>query len=378
MNVVDRVKQVIMEPGKAWPSIEGENAGFKDVLFGYVLVLAGISAFGQFLAAWVWGIDSFGGALLGFVRDFILLVAGTFVLAWLAKALAPIFGGRGSFDSAYRLVVYASTAVWLAALVSVVPVLGFLVALGAMCWTIYTLYLGAPVLMMIASKSKTVGYTAALVVSGIVVGLIMAAIFGVSDVGRDDVDVHEDGDHAKVDINLPGMNISVDTGKMEAAQEALEKAEEEGVQAKAMSTEALQPFVPESVADWTRKSFKSTHGNVGMAFSSVEARYTQDGDKRLELKVMDIGAAPVLKMAAAAWSSVTLHQEEGDEVTNIYQADGYAIKEQYRKSGQSAEMAMLLPNGVMVELSGTRVGIEELKGVAEAIDIKGLAGLSRP
>ncbi len=378
MNVVDRIKQVVLTPAKAWPAIEGEQASAKEVLIPYVLVLAGISAFGQFLTDWIWGISSFGGALLGLVRAFIVAIAGTFLMAWLAKVLAPMFGGRGSFDSGYRLVGYAFTASWLAALVSVVPLIGFIVALGAVCWSIYTLYLGAPVVMMIASKTKTLGYTAALVVSGLLIGMILAMLLGSSMDHHEDFDHRGDQDHTKLDIQLPGMNLSLDTDKMEAAQIELEKAAEQGVQGKAMPIDALQPFVPERVDGWSRKSLRSSHGSVGMAFSSVEAAYTQDEGKRLQVKVQDIGAAPMLKMAAAAWASITLHQEEDGEVTNIYQKDGYSIKEQFRKDGKSAEMSMLLPNGVMVELGGRQVSMDELRAVAEAIDIKGLARLPRP
>ena len=69
--------------------------------------------------------------------------------------------------------------------------------------------------------------------------------------------------------------------------------------------------------------------------------------------------------------------EAQDEVERIYQKDGVSFKEEYRKDGSSAEMSVMLANGVMVELTGDNVDMDGLRGALAALDIKGLAGLKR-
>ncbi len=93
--------------------------------------------------------------------------------------------------------------------------------------------------------------------------------------------------------------------------------------------------------------------------------------------MQDLGAVPALGMAMGAWAQSTVNRETQDEVERIYQKDGVSFKEEYRKDGSSAEMSVMLANGVMVELTGDNVDMDGLRGALAALDIKGLAGLKR-
>ncbi len=83
-------------------------------------------------------VDGLFGAIFGYV----MACATVLVIALFIHLLAPIFGGRRDFDSAFKLAVYSFTPVWLAGIFLLLPGLHFLVLLGF--YGLYILWLGAP------------------------------------------------------------------------------------------------------------------------------------------------------------------------------------------------------------------------------------------
>ena len=146
---------------------------------------------------------------------------------------------------------------------------------------------------------------------------------------------------------------------------------------KPLAPGVLQRFVPEKLAGMSRQSLEARSDQaMGMSFSSVSAGYDKDG-QGVELRVQDIGAVPALTMAMGAWASSTVNRETQDEVERIYQKDGISFREEYSKDGGRSEMAMLLPNGVMVEIEGAGAGMDAVRAAGASLDIKGLSGLQR-
>jgi hypothetical protein len=56
--------------------------------------------------------------------------------------VAPMFGGRSDFESAFKLAVYSFTPLWLAGIFLMLPGLRFLLLTG--CYAIFVLWLGIP------------------------------------------------------------------------------------------------------------------------------------------------------------------------------------------------------------------------------------------
>jgi hypothetical protein len=101
------------------------------------------------------------------------------VVALIVDALAPTFSGRKNFESALKVTAYSYTPSWLCGFFLLIPGLRFLTILGL--YGLYLLWLGLPALMK-SPQDKAIGYTAAVVVIaiviGIVLGLIQSALFG--------------------------------------------------------------------------------------------------------------------------------------------------------------------------------------------------------
>jgi len=112
--------------------------------------------------------DGLFGAIFGYVAAF----ASVLLLGLIIDLLAPLFGGRKDFASAFKLAVYSYTPVWLAGIFLLLPGLRFLALAGF--YGVYVLALGVPRLMK-PPEQKTPTYTAAIVVCACVLAYGAAA-----------------------------------------------------------------------------------------------------------------------------------------------------------------------------------------------------------
>jgi len=185
MNLVERVKNIILQPKSEWLTI-GRESGDAGYLFpNYVCILAAIPVVCSFIGTSIIGFGSFRiGIVSGLIHAivvYLLTLVGVFVVAYLIDALAPTFGGRKDLGQAMKVSAYAPTAAWLAGVFNIIPLLSFLGLLGL--YSLYLLHTGLAALMKPAG-GKEIIYTLAVVICVIVIQLIIffvivKAIFGV-------------------------------------------------------------------------------------------------------------------------------------------------------------------------------------------------------
>lgn len=182
MNILERARDIILNPRVTWQVIKGEAVDLKQLFVNYAAPLALIPAVCGLIGMTVIGIRvpagtvvraPFMGALLGGLTGYILHLAGVWVGGWLVKTLAPYFSSKPDFNSAMKVVVYSMTPVWLAGIFSLIPGLGILSLLGL--YGIYLLVLGLPVVMETPSE-KVVWYTISILAVGLVISLILSGI----------------------------------------------------------------------------------------------------------------------------------------------------------------------------------------------------------
>jgi Yip1 domain len=150
-NAVLRAKAMLVDPRAEWAVIEEESGDPAYVLTRYVAVLALIPATCSFIGVCIIGVivpgagtvrtpifDGLFGAIFGYVMSCAIVL----VLALIVDVLAPWFGGRRDFDSAFKLAVYSFTPVWLAGVFLLLPGLRFLLLTGL--YSAYILSLGLP------------------------------------------------------------------------------------------------------------------------------------------------------------------------------------------------------------------------------------------
>ena len=191
MNLVDRVKNILLQPKTEWAVIEPEQTDPKTLYTSYICILALIPAVAGFIST-AFIVSLFGGRIgLGFalgaaITQYVLGLVMVFVVAFIADALATSFDGQKNLNQALKLTAYAMTAAWVAGIFAIVPVLGWLLSLLGSLYSLYLFYLGVPLLMKVP-EPKAVGYTVVVVlvaiVIGAVIGMINASILGMGAVG---------------------------------------------------------------------------------------------------------------------------------------------------------------------------------------------------
>ena len=175
MNLVERVKGIILSPKTEWPMIAGEPGDAGYLFTNYVAILAAIPAVCGFIGAILLGVPIFF-ALIGAVIQYILAFVAVYIVALIVNLLAPTFSSQKDFASALKLTVYSYTPVWLAGVFKLIPVLSFLGILGL--YGLYLLWLGLPPLMK-TPPEKSILYTITIVVVAIVVAIVLVAITAV-------------------------------------------------------------------------------------------------------------------------------------------------------------------------------------------------------
>jgi hypothetical protein len=181
MNIIDRVKNILLTPKTEWPVIEQESSTTQQLFTGYACILAAIPAIARFIGLSLVGVGFFGhhfrigigSGLAMLVTSYVLSLVAVFVWALIIDALAPSFGGTKNANSALKLSVYSATAAWVAGIFALLPALSILGILGL--YSLYLFFVGAPVLMKVP-EDKALGYTAVCVIAAIVLWLIIGAV----------------------------------------------------------------------------------------------------------------------------------------------------------------------------------------------------------
>src|SRR6476660_6754203 len=174
MNLVERIKGILLQPKTEWPAIEGEPGDAGYLLSNYVAIVAAIPAVCTFIGTSIIGVGGFRlGLGLGLVRAivvYVLSLVGVFVVAYIIDFLAGTFGARKNLDNAMRVSAYAPTAAWVAGVFNIIPFLSFLSILGL--YSFYLLYTGITGLMRPPTDTAII-YTIAVIVCAIIVWMVI-------------------------------------------------------------------------------------------------------------------------------------------------------------------------------------------------------------
>jgi hypothetical protein len=406
MNIVDRVRNILITPRTEWEVIAGESTPTAALITGYVLPLAAIAAVAQFIGS------VFVGTSLGFMGTFrmpllwglvmlsysvAMAVVMVLVVGFIIDALAPSFGAQKDNAQALKVAAYCWTPGWVAGILNILPMLGILAILGAL-YGIYLLYLGLPRLMKNPAE-KSAGYTAVVIICAIVVGVIVGVIGGlittpammgaaaVSGMSPTAPAVQHDksspmgklDDFAKkmeeAGRKMEAAQKSGDPGKqMQAAMEAMGTAMSGGTRVEPVSIEALKPFAPETFAGLPRTDSRAERSGVaGLMVAKVEASYAS-GQKQVELEITDTGGAAGL-MGFATWLNVQGEKEDSRGIERTKSEGGRMIHERISRQGGEHQLSMVLGNRFVVTAEGRGIDYNEMKSAVAKLDLAKLEAL---
>ncbi len=184
MNLFERAKNILISPKSEWEVIKNEQSTVADLFTKYALILALIPVVAGFIGQSLIGISlgPFGSfkvpvvnGLIYAVLYYLLTLAGIYLVAFIVDALAPSFGAQKDMLSSLKVVIYSYTAVWVAGIFQIIPMLAILGIVGL--YSLYLLYLGLNIVKG-SPTDKVLGYTVVIVIITIVVYFIIGAIVG--------------------------------------------------------------------------------------------------------------------------------------------------------------------------------------------------------
>ena len=185
MNLVERVKGILLQPKLEWQAIEREPGDAGYLFPNYVAIVAAIPAVCTFIGTSIIGFGPYHvgivGGLLRAIVFYVLSLISVFVAAYIIDFLAGTFGARKNFDNAMKVSAYAPTAAWIAGVFNIIPMLAILGILGL--YSLYLLYTGIVALMK-PPADKALIYTIAVIVCAIILWAVVftvpAMLFGMS------------------------------------------------------------------------------------------------------------------------------------------------------------------------------------------------------
>lgn len=181
MNLVERVKRILLTPQTEWEVIAAEQTTTQELYSKYIMPVAAIGPVAQFIGYSLFGVSVFGttyrvpivSGLTSALVTYVLTLVGTYILALIIDSLAPTFKGRQAQIQALKVAAYSSTAAWVAGIFALIPGLRFLGILGL--YSVYLLYLGLPVLMK-SPRDRALIYTGVVIIAAIVLFMVTGII----------------------------------------------------------------------------------------------------------------------------------------------------------------------------------------------------------
>lgn len=178
MNLIDRVKNILVTPKTEWDVINEETATPQSLLMSYVLPLAVASMAGPLLSGFLFpGTMGLNFYLITAAIAFVSTVLSYYISIYIIDMLAPNFGSEKELNKSAQLVAYSGTPSYVAGLLSFIPVIGGLLKFAAWIYSIYIMYLGLGPLKKTLEDKKVIYLVVAFIVM-IAVMLVISAILG--------------------------------------------------------------------------------------------------------------------------------------------------------------------------------------------------------
>ena len=405
MNIVERVKNILITPRTEWDVIAAEPTPPRQVVMSYVLPLAAIAAIAGFISASLIGMTLMGvttrvpivWGIVMLVYQLVMAVISVFVVGFIIDALAPNFGGQKNLNQAIKVAAYSYTPAWIGAVLGIIPYIGWLLGFLLALYGLYLLFLGLPRLMK-NPEDKTIVYELVVVVVAILVAIVITFIGGLitggAMLGAGALSSSAAAPQVTYEKNSAAAKLDEFAKKMEAAGKKMEAAEKSGDPNKqmeaAMSTlatamsggkgvepvqiDALKPFVPETFAGLPRTDLRTERGGVaGFMTANAEGVYGDASGKTVRLHVTDTGGVAGL-MTAAAWMNVQGEKENADRRESTRRDGNRLVHEEVDKRGGDNKYTVVVGDRFVVEAKGA-ADLGTLKSGVNALDLSKLESL---
>ena len=159
----------------------------------------------------------------------------------------------------------------------------------------------------------------------------------------------------------------------EAMNEVQKALQGDGEKKEVVDFRALKELLPEKVAGMERTAHSGEKaGAMGFNMSTASAEY-RDGDKELELAIVDFAAVATAMMGITAWASVEIDREDENGYERTTTVEGYKAFEKYSNKNKSGELSLLVADRFIITLKGRNMDEKSFKSAIDELNLKQLA-----
>ena len=192
MNIIERVKNILVTPKTEWDVIAAEQGTVSSVLTTYVLPLALIGALATLIgwgligrSYWIVTVKGWDIGIKYAIISLVSVIAGFLITTFVVDALAPSFGSEKNLNKSAQFVGYSYTPGLLGGILAIFPSIAWLGALLGL-YGIYLMYLGLGPVKKTPEDKKVVYLIISIVVLMavyFVLGLILVSVLGLGGLG---------------------------------------------------------------------------------------------------------------------------------------------------------------------------------------------------
>lgn len=179
MNLIERVKNMLVTPKTEWEIVNLEADTMQNVITKYVVPLAVVGAICTFIGyGFIWRYGSINIGIRQAVIQLISSIAGVVITSYVVDALAPSFNSQKNIHKSAQLVAYGYTPAFVGSFFNILPAIAIIGSLLGL-YGIYLLYLGLGPIKKTPEDKKVVYLLvtiAILIGIYLVLGAILAAI----------------------------------------------------------------------------------------------------------------------------------------------------------------------------------------------------------
>ncbi len=179
---------ILYHPKSEWGLIRKEHYSTVHIFLQQISVLAAIPAISMFIGTTQIGWSISGGdyvkldiasAIPAAIAFYFAMWVAVGFIAYAIHWMERTYGGKVSFDECMVLTTFTATPLFLSGLAGLYPMLWFNVIVGliAVCYTVYLLYVGVPVIMQIP-EDRAFFFSSSILTVGlcVLVGLIATTV----------------------------------------------------------------------------------------------------------------------------------------------------------------------------------------------------------
>src|SRR6266508_4022844 len=109
MNLVERVKAILLSPKTEWQAIEGEPGDANYLFTNYVAILAAVPAVAAFLGYSIAGLG-IGRALFLAIFLYVVYCAAWYLEVLVINGIVATYGRQKNFPSSLKVAAYSTTS----------------------------------------------------------------------------------------------------------------------------------------------------------------------------------------------------------------------------------------------------------------------------